>query len=275
VEALIALDYPKDRYEIIVVDDGGDHPVTDLPAPGPGGPALRTFRQKNCGPAAARNRGAQEARGRFLAFTDDDCRPSAQWLAKFGPRLEAAPDAAVGGTTVNALGENLFSEASETLLQALYAFSNRDPERGRFIASNNLAMSRDVFHANNGFDAGFPLAAAEDRDFCDRWTYSGRRIVWEPTAIVLHYHAHTLRSFLRQHFNYGRGAVLYQQLRRDRGSGGLKDDVGFHVHFFRWLRGPLARHSFPRKVVLTGAVLLTQAAYVCGYLAERAGIVKR
>lgn len=267
--ALGKLDYPNDKYEVILVDDGGDEPLDDVVAEHRAAMNLRLLRQENAGPASARNFGAREARGRFLAFTDDDCRPSPGWLLEFERRLSRSPDAVVGGTTDNRLADNLYSEASEVLLQALYAFSNRDPENGRFFASNNIGVSRQLFHDMGGFDTDFPLAAAEDRDFCDRWTHEGHRLICVPNAMVLHGHKHTLRSFLRQHFNYGRGAVLYQRLRSHRGSSGLKDDVGFHLRFVHWLRGPLSRHHPGRALVLIGLVMLTQIAYVAGYLFER------
>ncbi len=43
-------------------------------------PWVRLISQANAGPASARNRGAREARGRILLFTDDDCVPMPNWL---------------------------------------------------------------------------------------------------------------------------------------------------------------------------------------------------
>lgn len=269
LDALCGLDYPADKYEVIIVDDGGDEALDAIVAACPDGPDVRLLRQDNAGPASARNFGAREARGRFLAFTDDDCRPARGWLRAFEERLAEWPDAMAGGATVNSLTDNLLSEASETLLQALYAFSNQDRENGRFFASNNISLSRELFQESGGFDTTFPLAAAEDRDFCDRWTHEGRRLIWASEAVVRHGHEHSFRSFLRQHANYGRGAVLYQRLRSRRGSGGLIDDFGFHLQFFRWLKGPLAHHPPRRALLLSGLVLLTQFAYLWGYLVER------
>jgi hypothetical protein len=63
----------------------------------------------------------------------------------------------------------------------------------RFFTSNNLAVSRDRLKALGGFDASFPLPAAEDRDLCDRGREQGG-VRMSPAG------------FPRQQFQYGRGA---------------------------------------------------------------------
>src|SRR5262252_4226302 len=74
LRSLADLDYPADRWEAIVVDDGsGDdteavvaqwRESSDVP--------VRYIKQSNSGAAAARNRGAAAARGRILVFIDND-----------------------------------------------------------------------------------------------------------------------------------------------------------------------------------------------------------
>jgi glycosyltransferase involved in cell wall biosynthesis len=58
--------------EIIVVDDGSKDDTRAVVATF--GPAVRYFYQQNAGPSAARNTGAREARGRYIAFFDSDDR---------------------------------------------------------------------------------------------------------------------------------------------------------------------------------------------------------
>ena len=111
LEAISQLDYPRDRFEVIVVDDGSKIPLDSVVEPLQQKIPelqLKLIRQENAGPAAARNRGAAEAQGEFLAFTDDDCQPTTDWLIHFAAGFETAPEAMLGGKTINALSQNPF-----------------------------------------------------------------------------------------------------------------------------------------------------------------------
>src|SRR5438105_662716 len=75
-QALCQQDYPRDRWEVIIVDDGSPQPLDDLLAPFREPLKLTLIRQAQCGPAMARNQGASYASGQYIAFTDDDCLPA-------------------------------------------------------------------------------------------------------------------------------------------------------------------------------------------------------
>jgi GT2 family glycosyltransferase len=206
--AIARLDYPRDRIEVIVVDDGGgstssiDQPFDGL--------SINRIVQPHAGPAAARNNGAGHASGEFLAFTDDDCEPDPNWLNALLERLRSRPEAAVGGRTINGLPDNPYSTASEEIVGYLYMHLNRDMERARFLTSNNFALPADRFREVGGFNERFTLAAGEDRDFCDRWRARGYSLAYAPEAIVRHAHALSLIAFISQQFNYGRAAFHFR-----------------------------------------------------------------
>ena len=76
------------------------------------------YSQENSGPAKARNYGVEVAQGDYIAFTDDDCAPHSNWLANF--MVHAKEDVVLGGHTINAYRDNLYSEASQLLVHFIH-----------------------------------------------------------------------------------------------------------------------------------------------------------
>jgi GT2 family glycosyltransferase len=265
--ALAALEPPGGAFEVVVVADGPDPAAAGaVTAAGAGGLPVRLLEQARSGPAAARNLGAAAAAGRWLAFTDDDCRPRPGWLRALVAALERAPDAVAGGTVRNAVAGSPAAEASQLVLDVAVAHFARAGDRAAFFPSNNLALGRERFAALGGFDPAFPLAAAEDRDLCDRALAAGLRLVAVPGAVVDHDHPLTVRRLWRQHRNYGRGAAVFARARAARGEERLQVAPGFYA---RLARAPFARARGPRALALAACVAETQLAYLAGYVAER------
>lgn len=264
VAALGQLKAPAGGFEVIVVNDGGAEPDADLRLAAAGvATSIRFVSQTHTGPGAARNYGAREAIGRWMAFTDDDCEPEPDWLRAFERALAVCPDALVGGMTVNAVTDSIFSEASQLLVGFVAGWFDGGA-RERFFTSNNIALARARFFEAGGFDADFGTNAGEDREFCDRWSAQGRPSAYVADAIVHHAHALSLRSFLRQHFVYGRSAKLF---RRGRSAAGRP--VGINPSFYI----ASLRHAARVRPVLRGATLaactaVAHAAYLAGLTRE-------
>jgi glycosyltransferase involved in cell wall biosynthesis len=272
LEALAQLEYPKDRFEVIVVDDGGSCALESVVARWQDRLAIKLVVQPNRGPAVARNYGASFAKGRFLAFTDDDCEPEANWLGAMEARLGCFPSWLIGGRTPNALIHDVYAQASQMIIDAVYAHYNRTEQEARFFASNNLALGARQFREMGGFHASFRLPAAEDREFCDRWRAFGFGLVYAAEAVVRHSHRMSLGGFWGQHFRYGRGAHLYHQIRRDWGGGSVPFE-GFALHW-DMLRRPFRETGVLAGIRCTGLVCLSQVASVTGYLREAAREVR-
>lgn len=276
IEALAAQTL-REPWETVVVDDGSPESLAGLFAECPDRLDLRIVRQKNAGPAAARNRGVAEARGEFIAFTDDDCRPAPAWLETMLTAARGQPSALVGGSTWNGLPEELFASTSQFIVDLVYEHFNADVEHAYFFSSNNVLCPRHRFLELGGFDAEFPWAGAEDRDFCDRWRAAGWPLVWRQDALVEHRHSQSLWTFLQLHFRYGRGAHLYQSLRRARGTGRMKDDLGFHATVPGRVHRRLANVASPWwRAGVVGGLALWQAANAAGFCVEAlAGLGRR
>jgi GT2 family glycosyltransferase len=263
VGALRALDRPGGSLEIVIVNDGGRPPAPDtVRAADDATLVLRVVDQRNAGPASARNRGAAEARGEFLAFTDDDCLPDRGWLTAFDAALRATPDALVGGRTVNAIPDSVFADTSQRLADFVSSYFHGGA-MGRFFTSNNLAVAREAFLAAGGFDTSFPFSAGEDRELGDRWSAQGRSSVAAPDALVRHAHRLSARGFLRQHFTYGRGAVAFRRVRAESGRP-VRVDPAFYLQSLAYaLRGGGVRA--PARAALTA---IAHAAYAAGLVYE-------
>ena len=267
LDALAAQTLERDRFEVIVVDDGSPRPPREVVARAATALDVRMLEQQNAGPATARNTGACAARGEYVVFTDDDCRPDPGWLGAIDAAAARHPGCAIGGRVANALGDDVYSTASQLLIEFLYDYFNVDETGGRFFITSNLALPTRSFHDIGGFDVSFPLAAAEDRDLCDRWREAGLPMVYAEDAVVHHAHALGLRSFCRQHFNYGRGAFHLHQARARRGEHPLRVEP---PNFYSRLVGyPFQRGEGGRALTLSALMALSQCVYVTGYLNER------
>jgi GT2 family glycosyltransferase len=263
--ALAAQDYPRERFEIVVVDDGSvtspEHSVERFRRH----VDVRFLTQRHAGPAAARNYGASQAKGAFLAFTDDDCAPAHGWLRSLARSLASCPDSVVGGQTTNELPDNPYSTVSQLLVDYLYVRWNPDPQHATFFTSNNLALPMKAFQSVGGFDAGWTSAAGEDRDLCDRLIARGYRLIYAPDALVSHAHLLTWRTFVRQHANYGRGAYRLHQVRARRHSRGMcAEPLRFYLTMLVF---PFSRTRGTRGALLAVLLAVAQAATAAGWMA--------
>lgn len=231
-----------------MVDDGSAQTVDHIIEAHCQDFAVKLVRQSNKGPASARNRGVAEASGEFIAFTDDDCQASEDWLSSFVCRLQDEPQILLGGQTLNQLPDNIYSQASQTLIDYLYEYHERTGSDMMFFTTNNMALSRQGFLDAGGFDEGFPSAGGEDREFCDRWLHSGGMASLHPAATIFHSHALNLMGFCKLHYRYGQGARRFWENRTARGQKQISPEVtGFYLDLLKrpWkehLTKPL-RHS--------------------------------
>jgi glycosyltransferase involved in cell wall biosynthesis len=267
LESLRELDASGGDFEVIVVDDGSPAPLDAVVDSFRAALEVRLIRQVKSGPAAARNTGAKAALGRYVAFTDDDCAPAREWLREFDRVFAGEPRCLAGGGIVNALPENTFSTATQTIMTAVYRYYDEHPECERLLSASNMAVAADDFRQLGGFSESFPLAAGEDYDFCHRWLRGGRPIRYASAAVVSHAHSLTFAAFCRQHFRYGRGLSQFHARAAQRvGRSILGNRPGFHRHLLGF---PLQHQSGWRKWGCAALVALAQAATLAGACYER------
>ncbi len=266
LQALRRLDYPRDRFEVIVVDDGSTTALETVVAPCCEQLVVTLLRQSNAGPATARNTGVAYAKGQFLAFTDDDCSPAPNWLRTLAARFAVTPTDAIAGQTLNALPDNPYATASQLLVSFLFTYHSVGLNQVYFWTTNNLALSADTFRALGGFDPSFPLAGGEDWELCRRWVAQGYGIRYAPEVVVHHAHWLDWQMFWRQHFYYGRGAFRARRMSTQYSQEHRRQPLFFfHRQLLRYLFSLAPDRRGVRLAVL---LALTQLASTSGFFWE-------
>ena len=161
---------PTDQYEVIVTDDGSKSTAEQMLREQY--PWAQWVAGPRKGPAANRNNGAKYAQGEWLAFTDDDCLPSAGWLEAY---LLAIP-----------LG-HLVYEGKTTCVEGIKSPLYEAPINltGGSLWSCNLFVTRELFLRIKGFDEQFAFWM-EDADFRVRLQKLGIFYCFVESAVVDH-----------------------------------------------------------------------------------------
>jgi len=196
ITSLLDQDYPKENYEIIIVDDGSTDNVKDVVS---GLRGVRFIPQQHAGPAAARNLGVAKASGDIVLFTDADCIPNQDWIRQMVEPFSDAGVAGVSGTY------RTLNSASLMARFVGYEIAHRHARMSRFdsidfIGTAYAGYRKSVFEKFNGFDTGFATSSGEDPDLSFRMDAAGNRLVFQPHAVVAHRHPESLHAYLRQKF---------------------------------------------------------------------------
>lgn len=191
VRALAQIDYPKNRWEVVVVDDGSKAETVgrvrawlealDAPA--------RLIVQQNRGPAAARNAGARVASGDILIFLDNDIVVHPGFVRRHIEALRAYPGCWVVGRIVHPpiVRETPFGRYRDDCWETFH----RSQRPGGLVETTgmtaaNLAVPEMDFSRIGGFDEGFSIASCEDWDLGQRARIAGVRILYDPVNVVVH-----------------------------------------------------------------------------------------
>lgn len=183
------------RMEIMVVDDGSTDRTRGVVRRFP---HVRLLKQKQKGPAAARNAGAKKARGTILLFTDGDCVPARTWVQEMVAPFKDKRIMGVQGI-YKTKQKGLVARFSQLEIEDRYERMRRW-ETIDFIGTYAAAYRSSVFTKAGGFDESFPIASGEDPDLSFRIAGKGNRLVMNDQAVVFHQHPNSLRDYLKLKF---------------------------------------------------------------------------
>lgn len=169
---------------------------------------LKIITSGKVGPGEKRDLAAKAAKGKFLAFIDDDAYPSSKWLSS-AQKLFADPAVAgVGGPAVTPKEDSFLQRASGLTYSSPLCSGGYDfryvPRKARDcddIPTVNLIVRKSEFNAVGGFDTNF--WPGEDTKLClDLVHGKKKRLLYSPDVFVFHHRRPLFAKHLRQVSNY-------------------------------------------------------------------------
>jgi GT2 family glycosyltransferase len=210
---------PFEGVEIIVLDQSRELPHRE---PDQNSPS-RWWRHLHCsrrGKSAALNRGIAEARGELLAFTDDDCRVSENWLEEMHRAfVETRGESALTGKVLAGEREG-GAVIAPSLLDDCEEREYRRPAFRDVLFGNNMAIPAPILRRVGPFDEslgpGTPWPAAEDNDLGFRLLRSRVPIRYLPNLVVTHrsWRQASQQQGLFRDYGIGQGAFYGKHARR-------------------------------------------------------------
>ena len=207
VKSVVRLDYPRDRFELILLGDV-ETPLLQRARElaQEGGVAVRIIHD-SVAAGEKRNRGVAVAQGEVIAFTDDDTILREDWLRAAVQHLAQNPDyTGVGGPNFTPREGLPFAKAvgrifgSKFLFRFRYTAGHDKPREVDHNPTCNYILRREAIAGVRFHPTLWP---GEDVEFDIRLQQAGHRILYAPDVVVWHHRRSRPLAFLRQMFNYG------------------------------------------------------------------------
>ena len=207
--ALEGQTYPRDLFEVVVVDDGSPQPLA-RPRSTPLDLKVARQEDRGFGLARARNTGARAAAHDVLLFLDADMLPEAHWLAAHARWHHMVPDAVTLGSwlrvAVDGVDAGMIRRRPGTLKELLAGrmlgtveyqwieshmartddLTSKAEDPFRVVASGNLGIRRGFYELVGGFDESFTQSGGEDTEFGYRAYVRGGLLVPARDAFAWH-----------------------------------------------------------------------------------------
>jgi glycosyltransferase involved in cell wall biosynthesis len=176
--ALLAQDYPKDKIQIIIVDNGSqDHTIEIIRKY----PVALEHEIRIASSYAARNKGLAVANGEIIAFTDADCIPEKSWISKGVQALDTQNADMAGGKIFFLLSAR--PSVAEIIDSVTFMQNEQNIKNDRAAVTANLLVRKELFNKIGSFRE---IQSGEDFHWTQKATKHGFFLVYAEQAIVCH-----------------------------------------------------------------------------------------
>lgn len=209
LESIRKLDYPQDKFEVIVIDNGSNDGSIKIA----GRFEVKMFSETFQSSYAARNKGIKEAKGELIAFTDADCVVTPGWLKNLVKEWDDKSIGCFAGEIEAYQPKTLvekFSDRTGILGQKSTLFCSYLP----YAQTANSAYRREVFDKVGLFNT--EIVSGGDADIAWRMQKRlGLKIEFVPEALVYHKHRTSIKELYNQFKKYEHGKILWHRYYSD------------------------------------------------------------
>lgn len=209
LESLKNLDYPKDKYEIIISDSNS----TDRTAQVAKGLGAKVILNSGGLVVTGRNIGFEHSMGEIVAFSDSDCVMDKDWIKNSIKYFEDPKIGGVGGPNLTPSDETPFGRAVGFVFnQAIFAAGSiharylTEPKEVASIPGCNIIFRRQALTNVLPLDA--KIVEAEDYVMNQKIRDNGWKLLYTPDTIVWHYRRPSPKRFFYQMYRYAIGRLL-------------------------------------------------------------------
>ncbi len=198
IESLLRQDYPKERMEIIIVDNNSTDRTKEIIQ---NYPVVLLEANDIQSSYVARNVGFQASRGEIIAFIDADCQATEQWLTEGVMALQAESADLAGGKVEFDFSQK--KSAAEMLDSLVHMHMESQIRDKKSAATANLFVKRSVFEKIGLFPA---VVSGGDSTWTRKASLSDFRLIYAPKAIVKH-PTRGMKELLIKRFRTGTGSI--------------------------------------------------------------------
>lgn len=215
IESVLAQTYPKDAFEIVVVDDGSTDGTAAVAQRfvGDGPPTVRCVHQPHVGLSVARNRAIADGRGDLICFLDDDAVATPTWLQAMAAAANRHPDVeCFGGRLLLRLEGRAPRTCEAESLGATLDLGSHE-QTVTLVKGSNMAIRRSAFARIGLFNPALVWRGDED-NWLRRLHDAGGRALYVPDGLVWHRRLPAdlaMWKLLKTRFGWGVGQIQFKR----------------------------------------------------------------
>jgi GT2 family glycosyltransferase len=198
LNALVKQTYPKECFEVIVIDNCSTENIKEVVNAFPG---IKYSFEGTKSSYAARNNGVQQARGEIIAFTDSDCLPDAAWLANGSAALLDQNAGLAGGKITFILSPRI---SAAEIIDTLFHMNTGASVKKGHCQTANLFVRSSVFDEVGLFPDW--MQSGGDAYWTKKATHQGHRLIFVPEAVVYH-PARRFSALMQKYYRTGYGHI--------------------------------------------------------------------